>query len=303
MLYDYLHEFTVIARERSLLRAASKLGISQPALGRHLSALETQLGAQLVVRTARGIQLTSEGRYALGIALDICSLGEALEDHFKRKPFGGINRHLLVAGLSNAKTAQALLANACTTVNRHGNDVALRYQMDFSLLSIADALNNDEADVVITFGNAIEREDLANNFHCVKLYASGGYAIMETNHPLASKTPLRLDDLKNTSIGRMEGHQGNSDLQWHEFRRNCERRGFSPITKTVGFDFVPGWGDWHLPNCIVVFCADNHNIPALERSGKRVELVEDLTYEIYAIARHGDPLACQLIDLAVQRRP
>ncbi|CUU54760.1 DNA-binding transcriptional regulator, LysR family [Parafrankia irregularis] len=53
--------FLRVADEGSISRAASVLGIAQPALSRHIRLLEEDLGVTLFLRTARGVQLTEEG--------------------------------------------------------------------------------------------------------------------------------------------------------------------------------------------------------------------------------------------------
>lgn len=53
--------FLTIAEEGSINRAASVLGIAQPALSRQVKLLEDELGVTLLHRTARGVQLTEAG--------------------------------------------------------------------------------------------------------------------------------------------------------------------------------------------------------------------------------------------------
>lgn len=61
MNWDDLRIFLTIAREGTLHRAASSLGISQPTAGRRLSALESALGVPLFSRGRGGLTLTSAG--------------------------------------------------------------------------------------------------------------------------------------------------------------------------------------------------------------------------------------------------
>ncbi|MEX5712193.1 LysR family transcriptional regulator [Parafrankia sp. FMc6] len=56
-----LRYFLQVADEGSINRAASVLGIAQPALSRQVRLLEEDLGVTLFRRTARGVQLTEEG--------------------------------------------------------------------------------------------------------------------------------------------------------------------------------------------------------------------------------------------------
>ena len=56
-----LRYFLQIAEEGSMGRAASVLGIAQPALTRQVRLLEEALGVPLFIRTQRGMQLTEDG--------------------------------------------------------------------------------------------------------------------------------------------------------------------------------------------------------------------------------------------------
>ena len=54
-----LKYFLVVAEERQITSAAKKLYIAQPPLSYQLKQLEKEVGVQLFVRTAHGIELTS----------------------------------------------------------------------------------------------------------------------------------------------------------------------------------------------------------------------------------------------------
>lgn len=56
-----LHVFRLVARYGSVTRAAQELFISQPAVSKHIRAVETRLGTPLFERTARGMLLTPVG--------------------------------------------------------------------------------------------------------------------------------------------------------------------------------------------------------------------------------------------------
>ena len=57
--------FVQIADCGSITRAASSLGVAQPALSRHMQSMEEDLGMQLLVRLPRGVRLTGAGRQFL----------------------------------------------------------------------------------------------------------------------------------------------------------------------------------------------------------------------------------------------
>lgn len=69
MEFIQLEMFLAAAQERSLLRAAQRVGRSQPALSVALSKLESETGRQLLVRSRRqGCQLTAAGAVLYGYA-------------------------------------------------------------------------------------------------------------------------------------------------------------------------------------------------------------------------------------------
>lgn len=65
MEWSDLRIFLAIAREGTLGAAARRLGLSQPTMGRRLSALEAALGQALFQRTSEGFVLTHEGTAVL----------------------------------------------------------------------------------------------------------------------------------------------------------------------------------------------------------------------------------------------
>ncbi len=58
---DRYRIFHAVAQAKSLTKAAENLFVSQPAVSQSIKKLEADLGTALLVRTARGIQLTPEG--------------------------------------------------------------------------------------------------------------------------------------------------------------------------------------------------------------------------------------------------
>jgi DNA-binding transcriptional LysR family regulator len=61
----WLEAFREVAARGSLSAAAESLGYTQPAMSRHIAALENATGARLFDRLSRGVRLTEEGRSLL----------------------------------------------------------------------------------------------------------------------------------------------------------------------------------------------------------------------------------------------
>jgi LysR family hca operon transcriptional activator len=74
----HLRYFVAVAETESLtLAAKSRLHTSQPSLSRQIRDLEEEIGAQLMTRTARGIELTPAGRAFLDHARGVLSQVDA----------------------------------------------------------------------------------------------------------------------------------------------------------------------------------------------------------------------------------
>lgn len=58
---NQLRYFYEVAKSKNMKRAASRIGVSQPALSKQVHALEEFLGLQLFFRSSRGMQPTPEG--------------------------------------------------------------------------------------------------------------------------------------------------------------------------------------------------------------------------------------------------
>ncbi len=81
----HLRYFVAVAEAGSLTVAAErKLHTSQPSLSRQIRNLEDEVGAQLLMRTARGIELTPAGRAFLDHARSVLSHVEAAAEAARR---------------------------------------------------------------------------------------------------------------------------------------------------------------------------------------------------------------------------
>lgn len=66
-----LKAFYEVARRHSFSKAAKELYLSQPAVSRQISSLETEIGLPLFIRTANHVSLTDSGRKLLTYAVEI----------------------------------------------------------------------------------------------------------------------------------------------------------------------------------------------------------------------------------------
>jgi len=76
-----LETFISVARHLNFSRAAEEINLSQPTISTHISALESYLGVQLLVRSTKEVSLSKAGKDFLGFAQQILTVrDQALRD-------------------------------------------------------------------------------------------------------------------------------------------------------------------------------------------------------------------------------
>src|SRR3972149_3584049 len=85
MNFHHLQVFYAVARRLSYSRAAEELYISQPAVSRHVHALEKDLGAKLLGQIGNRVYLTDAGRIVMEYAQKVFALTEETQSVARAK--------------------------------------------------------------------------------------------------------------------------------------------------------------------------------------------------------------------------
>ena len=123
-----IKSFVEVADCQSFTRAGGRLAIAQSALSRQIRDLETELGAVLLHRTGRGVQLTDAGRTFLERARKLLSDAEQLVAETKLIENGGGTVHLGVP----PSVSQILLPPLINRLRREKPQLRLRVVEGFS---------------------------------------------------------------------------------------------------------------------------------------------------------------------------
>lgn len=137
--------FTQIADCGSITRAASNLGVAQPALSRQIHALEEELGMELLVRLPRGVRLTAPGRQFL----DHCrrALRELERAKEELRANTSVPRGQVILGVSPT-LGPLLVPGVVERARRQCPQVALKIVEHFSTL-LFDGLITGRIDVAL----------------------------------------------------------------------------------------------------------------------------------------------------------
>jgi DNA-binding transcriptional LysR family regulator len=190
----HLRSYVAVAEEGHIGRAAQRLFITQPALSRQIQQLEREIGAPLLLRTARGVELTDAGqellaraRVALEAAEDALAVGRLEEP-----------RGRLALGLPLAGGSERWFGLVQAYVERYpAVDVQLRQALTEQL---QDQLLAGELDGAL--GLAPSRLPALTYTH---VHDEPLSVWLRADHPLADRSELTLADLEGVRVTMVGG--------------------------------------------------------------------------------------------------
>lgn len=221
-----LKYFIAVAEERHMGRAAQRLHLSQPPLTRQIQALERELGVQLFIRTARGVDLTEAGAALLHDARAIRLLLDQAGARAQRAGKGELGTlDVGVFGSSLLNIVPRLLARFS---ERHP-DVDIVLHNAHKRLQI-DALRQRR--ILIAF----DRFMPGNPDLTVETVAEEPLLVaLHVRHPLAARPQIDMDALRHEPLmlaAGVDSHIGGKLLQL------CKIHGFEPQVVTGGGDVI-----------------------------------------------------------------
>lgn len=223
-----LRYFIAVAEERNIGRAASRLAISQPPLTRQIKMLEDELGAQLFIRTPRGVELTQAGEILLADARNIRALVDQATDRAQRAGKGQVGR--LDIGIFGSGVLQ-IVPEILSTYTGLYPDVKIVLHNTHRTLQI-EALRQGRA--LLAFDRYLPVEpDIA-----VEVVAREPFVVaLNTRNPLASQQSIALEQLRDEQL--ILGGQPGSDTA-NIVLDLCRKHGFEPRVAQEVEDMITG---------------------------------------------------------------
>ncbi|BDR59789.1 transcriptional regulator [Lactobacillus xylocopicola] len=174
-----------------MTRAATKLLISQPALSRQISDLETELGVKLFNRKTRHLTLTPDGQYLLGQAQKILGLTAKTKNDLQSTSF--VSGDLTIAA-GESSGMQPVMNVISSIIKDHPTVKIHLLSGDYHYTT--QKLNSGDADFAIIIGDVP-----LNNYASLTLPQKDDWGVlMRPDDPLAQKSTIRPQDLVCRSV-------------------------------------------------------------------------------------------------------
>ena len=192
MNIDAAREFLALARCLNFTEAAASLNITQPALSKHIIALEKEFNCRLLDRNRRGVNLTESGKLLFQSATVI------VEEYDKaREAIDALRNRVTVRLVGDLDDEDdSTLASLAAVVARQNNlaNVVLEPSDEDPLKKVISG----EADIMIGYVRPeyIGKEDLV----CDPFVTRSLVAVVNADHPFALRESINWADLRDQTL-------------------------------------------------------------------------------------------------------
>ncbi len=204
-----LQVFKKVAEKLSFTKAAKELYITQPAVSKHIEALERKLNIQLFLRKGNRISLTEAGNILLKYVYKIEKLYNQLD--FELSSTKHNYQGKLRIGTSSTIT-QYVLPELMANFKASFKDMDISV-MNGNTLQIEIALNNNKIDLGI-----IEGQSKNSDFHYQKFLDDEIVLVAANNHPITKAGEISLSDLQTQPIILREEGSGTLEVISHHLK-------------------------------------------------------------------------------------
>lgn len=212
-----LEVFVAVAEELHFGRAAKRMHMAQPPISRHIRRLEEEVGAQLLLRSGRGVEITPPGQAFLDEAR--ATISQALRAaRVAQQVARGETGHLRIGHIDSASSE--LLPTALRAFHDQYHDVRLLLKESRST-SLVQAVRNGQLDV------AFVRPPVTHDGLQSEVVVDEPLILaMPARHPLVDHERVRMELLANERFIVVPWHE--HPALHDEVLAACKRAGFHP---------------------------------------------------------------------------
>ncbi len=215
-----LKAFVAVVEERNISKAAVRLNMQQPPLTRLIKQLEQQLDVQLLIRLARGVELTEAGWVLYEEALSILAHTQIISQRVKNIA-QGLEGQINI-GFTNSVSLHAFLPALLRRFREAYPKVSIHLEEEGSQ-ALSDAICNQKLDLAFLRRPASADSGLKS----LHLLDEDLIVALPSNHPLAiGPEALHLNMLEGYDFVLYRRLAGQ-DL-FDNIMSICYRAGFSP---------------------------------------------------------------------------
>lgn len=208
MTLQQIQYFIEVAEEGSITAAADVLFVAQPTMSAAMKDLESRLGRSLLLRSSRGVTLTTEGAEFLGYARQVIEQVALLEQHYLGRP---PSRRLLGVSTQHYSFAVDAFVQMVKGTDAAEYEFSLRETRTWDIIEDVRTLRSE---LGLLYRNDFNRNvidkllrDSGLTFH--PLFLAQPHIFISRKNPLASRDSTTLADLAD--LPRLTFDQGTNN--------------------------------------------------------------------------------------------
>ena len=187
MLDIKTHTLLAVAEYQNFTKAARSLSLTQPAVSHHISQLESELNAQLIIRGRGGLKLTPQGEIAVKYAKRLKAICQDLSAELENS-----ERSLTKLRVGITHTSESnITIEALARFGSQNDKLSITIITD-TIKNLYDMLGSYEIDLAI-----VEGPYSAADFRSLMLDTDYLVCVMSVSSPLAKNAMVTLSQLKN----------------------------------------------------------------------------------------------------------
>lgn len=185
-----------VAKVGSLNKAAETLLIAAPNISRSIKELEADIGISIFERTAKGMELTSEGEEFINYAKGILSRIDEVENYYKK---GSAKKQKFSISVPRACYISEAFAQFSKSLSKDAAEIF--YKETNSQRTIRNMLEHDYKLGIIRYAENYDKyfkTMLEEKGFCYEMVTEFTYSLlMSAENPLAQKDVVTFDDLSD----------------------------------------------------------------------------------------------------------
>lgn len=222
MRAEYILDFLTLADCCNYHTAAVELGISQPALSKHIKLLEEDLGAPLFLRSTRSVELTPFGTLFLEQARKYAQVQSEMDQavlHWRNRH----SRQLIIGTMPAA--VEYGITDCIAEFMKRNPDCSLEL-LDISVSQLKSMLRYGKCD--FAFIPSVQKEDA--EFHSVSVAEDDHAVLLPVNHPLAKQRKVNVAQLQHESVHCLSPEMQSYGL----YKEACRQSGITVELEIAG---------------------------------------------------------------------
>ena len=209
MRLQQLRYVVKIAECGSITEAARRLYVSQPSLSAAVRELESEMGIEIFLRTAKGISLTQDGTEFISYARQILDQTELLEERYRGRKSA---KRLCSISTQHYSFAVDAFVHLLSGISADEYEFTLRETRTQEIIeSVADFRSEIGILYFSSFNEKVLKKLLSEkSLRFTPLFDAEPHVFLSSVHPLAQRESVTLEDLENYPFLAFEQGSSNS---------------------------------------------------------------------------------------------